>query len=125
MAVFAMVMVSCGGVNHADPKSVADAALECYDKGDYETMKTLVNPDNKNLLEEMDRMVERSRKYSEEQGNKEYLRKQRTFKEVKEQFTGKDITSESVGAVAYYDGDWPRMVVMERVDGKCYFDQLK
>lgn len=125
MVVLAMAMVSCGGVDRTDPKSVADAALECFDKGDYVTMKTLVNPENKNLVEEMDRMVERSRKYREEHGDTTYEPKQRTFKKVKDKFTDNEITSESIGAVVEYDGEWPRIVVLEQANGKWYFSGMK
>lgn len=126
MAMIAVMMVACGGgVNHSDPKSVADAVLECYDKGDYETMKTLINPEDVNGLNEMDEMIEMSRKYVEEHGKGTNEPKERTFKSVTDRFTDGEITSESTDAVVSYDGEWPRKVMLIRADGKWYFDRLK
>lgn len=122
MAVFAMVMASCGGVNHSDPKSVADAALECYDKGDYETMKTLVNPENSHIIKQMDMMIE-SENYKAQHGKKDLTPKSRIFESVEERSTGKD-TGHTKSALVLYDGDWPTKVSLEFIDGKWYFERF-
>lgn len=117
-------MVSCGGVNHSDPKSVADAALECFDKGDYETMKTLINPKNEYLLKQMDVIVE-SEKYKELHGKKDLTPKSRIFKSATEAITGNEITAQTKSAVVNYDGDWPTSVILEQIDNKWYFERFK
>lgn len=124
MALIAVMVVSCGGgVNHSDPKSVADVALECYDKGDYETMKTLVNPENTYILKQMDVMIE-SENYKAEHGKKDLTPKTRTFNSVEERPTGKE-TGQTKNAVVIYDGDYPTRVSLEYIDGKWYFEQFK
>lgn len=126
MALVAMVMVSCGGgVNRSDPKSVADAALECFDKGDFVGMKALVNPADSRLVKQMDKIIERSQAYREKNGDVELTPKSRTFKSAKEEFTNREITSQSPSAIVSYDGDWPTRVRLVQVDGQWYYDNFK
>jgi len=124
VAVFAAMMVSCGGgVDYSDPKSVADAVIECYDNDDYETLKTLVDPADEYKLEELDKMA---RLVEENGGKQEKEPVVRTFKEVKEPYTGREISAESKNANVYYDSKtWPVTVSLKKVDGKWYFDRIK
>ena len=48
------------------------------------------------------------------------------FEKATEEFTGKEITADSKGAVVEFNSEkWPRRVVLEQVAGKWYFDQFK
>lgn len=118
------VLTSCGGgVDYSDPRSVAEKALECYHARDYETMKTLVNPANEYRIKDLDRMVQ----IAKENPNASKPEKvEFAFEKATEEFTGKEITADSKGAVVEFNSEkWPRRVVLEQVDGKWYFDQFK
>lgn len=116
---------SCGGVDHSDPQSVADVALECYDMGDYAKLKTLVSPKNESLQKECDNMIQMAEKASEKYPDKVYEKKVRTFKSATEEFTGAELTDASHSADVRYEGDYPRRVILEKVDGKWYFERFK
>lgn len=124
-ALAGFLLPSCGGADHSDPQSIADTALECYDMGDYEKLKTLISPENEYLLEQCDNMIRLSKEYREKHPDKKYEKKERTFKSATEEFTGAELSARSHHAVVRYDGDYPRTVVLEKVDGKWYFERLK
>lgn len=120
MAVF----TSCGGgVNHSDPRSVAEKAVEYYHARDYETMKTLVNPADDYRMKDLDRMAQ----IAKENPNASKTEKvEFTFEKATEEFTGNEITADSKGAVVEFNSEkWPRRVILEQVDGKWYFYQFK
>lgn len=116
---------SCGGVDHSNPQSVADVALECYDMGDYAKLKTLVAPENESLQKECDNMIQMTEKAREKYPDKVYEKKMRTFKSATEELTGAELTDASHHADVKYDGDYPRRVILEKVDGKWYFERFK
>lgn len=121
--VMAMLTSCGGGVNHSDPRSVAEKALECYHARDYETMKTLVNPADNYRMKDLDRMVQ----IAKENPNASKPEKvEFTFEKATEEFTGNEITADSKGAVVEFNSEkWPRRVILEQVDGKWYFYQFK
>lgn len=116
---------SCGGVDHSDPQSVADVALECYDLNDYVKLKTLVSPKNEYKQKELDKMIKLVENVRETNPDKVYEKKERTFKSATEEFTGAELTDASHNADVRYEGDYPRRVILEKVDGKWYFDRFK
>ncbi|MDE6158090.1 MAG: hypothetical protein K2F78_08130 [Muribaculaceae bacterium] len=91
------VLTSCGGgINHSDPRSVAEKALECYHARDYETMKTLVNPANEYRIKDLDRMVH----IAKENPNASKPEKvEFTFEKASEEFTGNELTVNSKGGI--------------------------
>jgi hypothetical protein len=128
MTMMAM-LTSCGSdVDQKSPRSVAEAALKYWDARDYEGLKTLVNPDNKNANYAVDNMIKMVNKAKE--NNPEYAPKPetvtRTFKEAKEEFTGKEITPETRSARVRFEAEkYPTTVVVEQKDGKWYFESFK
>lgn len=122
-----LLTTSCGSkrADHSDPKSVADIALECYDTGDYARLKTLVSPTNEYLLEEMDKMIERAKEFSAQHPDTKHEKKERTYRETTEHISGREITEESKMADVEYDGVYPTKVILERVDGKWYFERFR
>lgn len=123
-------LTSCGsGVDRKDPQSVADAALKYYDAQDYEGLKTLVNPANTSRINDIDntiKLVERLKAENPEKAAESKENVVRTFKYAKEEFTGNEITPDTKSARVYYDAEsYPRVVVVEQIDGKWYFECFK
>lgn len=118
---FSILMTSCnGGADHSNPQSVAEAALACYDTRDYAGLKELVSPANEDLLKEMDRMIEYAAKSDSEPEKIE-----RTFKEIKDGLSGYPLSENSVSAkVKFESPKYPGSVVLEKVDGKWYFEKF-
>ena len=128
MTIMAM-LTSCGSdVDQKSPRSVAEAALKYWDAKDYEGLKTLVNPDNKNANHAVDNIIKMVNKAKED--NPEYEPKPetvtRTFKEAKEEFTEKEITPKTRSARVRFEAEkYPTTVVVEQKDGKWYFESFK
>lgn len=116
---------SCGGADHSNPQSIADIALECYDMGDYAKLKTIVAPANESLLKECDNMIRMAEEYRAKNPDKVYEKKERTFKSMAEEFTGAELNDDSHHADVRYDGVYPTRVILEKVDGKWYFERFK
>lgn len=53
---------SCGDVDHSNPRSVADKAMEYYISNDYEGMSTLCYPENTNRIERFLELEEYAKK---------------------------------------------------------------
>lgn len=120
------LMASCGGVNNSNPQSVAEKAISCYHIGDYETLKTLIDPANDYMLNEADKMIELSRKYKEEHPDAKPEEVPFTYKETTDALTGGEVTESTKSVKVTFDSEkWPRIVVLEKVDGKWYFDKFK
>ncbi len=128
MTVCAMTFTSCsGGADHSDPKSVAEKALSCYHNGDYATLKTLINPNDKNGLEEMDQMIELSKKFKESHPDYEVKAVDFTFDKMAEYITGAEVSPTSDDVIVYFKSEvYPRQVeVIKGDDGKWYFERFK
>ena len=124
VAAVSLMLSSCGeSVDHSDPRSVAEHALKCLYARDYESLRSLVNPANEYRLEELDRMVQISKE------NARALKSEDvdfSFESMKDTSTGEDITAESRNAVVKFEsGQGSRRVMLERADGKWYFDRFK
>ncbi len=123
------ILTSCSsGVNQKDPQSVAEAALKCYDNGDYERLKTLVNPNNTAKIEEMDRMIELVKTFKEEHPEKASQSETvvRVFQDVLEEYTGRTVTPKTKSACVRFDADKsPSIVIVEQENGMWYFDKFK
>lgn len=128
MTMMAM-LTSCGSdVDQKNPQSVAEAALKYWDARDYEGLKTLVNPDNKNVNDAVDNMIKMANDVKEK--NPDMASKPetviRTFKDAKEEFTGNEITSETKSAKVRFEAEkYPTSVIVEQKDGKWYFESFK
>lgn len=126
MGIVACMMASCGGVNHSDPQSVAEKAISCFHTGDYETLKTLINPENEYMLSETDKMIELSRKYKEEHPDAKIEEVPFTYKETVDALTGGEVTESTKNVKVKFDSEkWPQIVALEKVDGKWYFEKFK
>lgn len=122
----AAFMTACGGVDHSDPRSVAEKALTAIHAGDYETIKTLINPDDEYKLKEADKMIELSKKFKEEHPDYTVEEVPFTYVETVEEFTGAEITDASKSAKVKFESEkYPRIVILEKVDGKWYFERFK
>lgn len=93
--------------------------------GDYAKLKTLISPSNEYLLEQCDKLIEISKETSERYPDKVYEKKERTFKSAADDLTGGELTDDSKSADVRYDGVYPTRVILERVDGKWYFERFK
>ena len=120
------VLTSCGGgVDQSNPQSVADAALECYDTGDYAKLKTLANPEDEYRQGGLDKLIKLSEAAKAKGNEAKYEKKERTFVSVTDKRSGEELTEESEKAEVNYEGDYPRRVILEKVNGKWYFDKFK
>lgn len=122
------MLSGCGSkVDYSDPRDVAEKAMEYYYAGDYESMKTLINPANEYRLKDMDRTAKIAAEQREKHPEKATPKKgEFSFKSATEEFTGKEITATSKGAVvSFHSETWPRQVVLEKADGKWYFERFK
>lgn len=129
MAFFAMVMVSCGGVNHADPKSVAEAAIKGYTSETVDGMETvlsLINPENTQRLDEIQRVIDGMKAMQANGTASEHGSHAFTFVKIYDKFEGGEITEETTKAVAEFEDEegYNRKVRLEKVDGKWYFDKF-
>ncbi len=123
MAVTSLLLSSCGGVDHSDPRSVGEQAIKCFHAHDFESMKSLVNPANEHRLKDLDRMAQLAKENPQKAAPEDV---EYTFVSATEEFTGKDLTADSKGAVVKFQSEkWPRQVILEQVDGKWYFDSFK
>ncbi len=121
------LLTACGsGVDQSDPKVVAEKALECYHKGDYVQLKTLVDPADEASLSEMDNMIEMAKEFAAKYPDKKPEPVDFTFKEVKDGLTGGELTDDSSDAKVVFDSEkWPHWVMLVKVDGKWYFERFK
>ncbi len=123
------ILTSCSsGVNQKDPQNVAEAALKYYDNGDYEGLKTLVNPNNTAKIKEMDKMIELAKKFKEEYPEKASQSETvvRVFQDVLEEYTGREVTPETKLARVRFDAEKsPSSVIVEQENGMWYFERFK
>lgn len=121
------ILSSCGsGVNQSDPRSVAEKSLECYHKGDYKELKTLVDPADQNLLREMDNMIALSEKYRKEHPDYQPEPVEFAYSDIKDRLRGGEFTDATTTARVDFKSDtWPQSVVVVKVDGKWYFEKFK
>lgn len=131
VALLAIVAAFCigacgGGVNHSDPESVAYTAINAMYNGDYATLKTLVDPADEYRLGEMDHAIELAEKGREKYGEPEAVTIERNVKSIVDARTGGDVTDATTSVKVTFDLEkWPRQVILDKKDGKWYFDQFK
>lgn len=118
MAVAFMLLTACGGVDHSDPRNIAEHAMKYYRSGDYEGLKSLINPEDEYKLERFERMSNANVK--EKQVSKfEFIK-------ATEDITGCEITENSKCARVEFEAeDFPRIVILERKNGKWYWERFK
>ena len=114
--IFMPILYACNGINHSDPKSVAEAALKYQDEDDYEGLISLVNPEE---------MKQRNAANSvEPKTTKKYDYK---FKSMRDGLTKND----KIVEFSYYDPDYQggftfnKRVELEQADGKWYLAGMK
>lgn len=127
----AFMMVSCGGPDHSDPRSVADAALKCYADENIKGMKSLLNPNDEKkqqgfdqfiaMLEDMrDKGVANATSKEDRPKFEDY-----TFKSISGEY-GLPITDKTTEIEVYYKLNSGRRVTvpLEKVDGKWYLSGI-
>lgn len=115
---------SCGDVDHSNPRSVADKAMEYYISNDYEGMSTLCYPENTNRIERFLELEEYAKKNPD-------IRPKSTNKKFK--YTDeKDHSYEyrvkydySFTNVNGKDETWHMTVILNNKEGKWYLDMVK
>lgn len=117
------IVSSCSSsVDLTDPRSVAETAMKSYVAGDWETLKTCVNPKDKHILRQLDMFEENSSETSSTESAKP------EFVKVVEEFTGREISATSRSAVATFNtSQFPSKVVLykDKVDGNWYVERFK
>lgn len=130
MALFAMMMVSCGGgVNQSDPKSVAEAALKGYASetvDGMETVKSLINPENTRKQEEIQKFIDGMKAMLANGTATNHGEHTFTFVKIYDKSTGGEITEDTTDAVAEFEdeGGYTRKVILEKANGKWYFEKF-
>ncbi len=121
------IVSSCeSGVDHSNPRSVAEKALECYQNGDYVQLKTLVNPANTNRQSDLDRLIKMADKYREEHPDDKPEPAGFTYKNMNDGLRGGEFTEATTTARVNFETEkWPRSVMVELIDGKWYFERFK
>lgn len=121
IAVVTALLSSCGGgVDHSDPRSVAEKAMESYLANDWATLRTLVNPANEYRLEQLERMEKSAPAKRTDQSIDP------VFEKVVERSSGDELTADSKSAVATFKtSHYDRQVFLEKVDGKWYVERFR
>ncbi len=125
------LLAACGGPNHKDPQSVAEAALKCCANGDTKGLIALLDPNNKTKQEEYKQFFDMLEEWKKDGFGKQASKEDRaeyenyTFKKT----TGKyghpiyDDTTEI--EVHFTNKNGPNiMVPLELVDGKWYLNGI-
>ncbi len=127
LAVIAPFIFASCGVDQSDPKSVADAAIKYQSEYDYKGMITLVNPDDKNVIERFERFQTIRDKMKEDGSAKEDKKYNYEFKSIKDGYT----PDEKTVVYSYYDSEYSggfkfdKSVELKRTDGKWYLKSIK
>lgn len=124
-----MLMVSCGGVENTDPKSVAEAALKGYTSetvDGMETVKSLINPENTQRLDEIQRVIDGIKSMQTNGTAADHKNHTFTFVKIYDKSEGGEISEETTKAVAEFEDEdgYTRKVRLEKVDGKWYFERF-
>lgn len=130
MAIFAVMMVSCGGVDNADPKSVAEAALKGYASetvDGMETVKSLINPENTRRLDEIQKVIDGIKAMQANGTATDHKSHTFTLVKIYDKSERGEITEETTEAVAEFEDEegYTRKVILEKIGGKWYFNQFK
>ena len=130
--IFMPILYACNGINHSDPKSVAEAALKYQDEDDYEGLISLVNPEDKNLIDRYERFQKMSEEMKqrnaansvEPKTTKKYDYK---FKSMRDGLTKNDKIVEFSYYYTDYQGGFTfnKRVEIEQADGKWYLAGMK
>ncbi len=124
--IFATLMAACRGVDHSDPRAVAEKAVSSWHAKDLETLKTLINPSNESALRDMDKWIELSQEYKKEHPDEKVEEVPFTYKETVDALTYGEFTEASTSAKVKFDTEkFPTSVILEKVDGKWYFERFK
>ncbi len=129
LAIF--LLASCGGPDHNDPQSVADAALKCYVDEDTKGMIALLDPANKEKQEGFKQFCEMLEGMKKEGIGQSSSKKERAqfedyiFKKMTGEY-GLPVTESTTEIEVYYNNSNGRnvMIPLERVDGKWYLAGL-
>ncbi len=128
IAFVGYIFSSCNsGVNYSDPRSVAEHALSAYHKGDWKTLRTYVNPADESKLKEMDAMIELSERYKQNHPDEEPTKAvEFSITEIVDGLSGKELNESSKQAKVKFKTEvFPRSVILEKADGKWYFERFK
>lgn len=129
VSIFAILLIglsvtSCGGVDTSDPRSVADAAMECYINDDYEGMIILADPEDTHVVKQLETMAQLFRENPDAKPastNRRY------------EFDSIDENGGSATAVYKYsftdkngnDETWDKTVTLANKDGRWYCSQVR
>ena len=127
----AILMVSCGGPDHNDPRSVADAAVKCYADEDIKGMKSLLNPNDEKKLQGFDQFIAMLEAMKDSGVANATSKEDRprfedyTFKSITGEY-GLPITDNTTEIEVNYKLNTGRTftVPLEKVDGKWYLSGI-
>lgn len=128
LSVFSVsLLASCGGVDHSDPRSVADAALKMYQAGDYKGLISLIDPEDSRAIKQCEQMQEMADRMKESGAFIDKTSYDYTFDKIAD---GMHANDKRV-IYTYVDPDYQGgmkldfTVCVTQVDGKWYFDGFK
>lgn len=127
----AILIVSCGGPDHSDPRSVADAALKCYADENIKGMKSLLNPNDEKKLQGFDQITAMLEALKDNGAAKASSKEDRpkfedyTFKSITGEY-GLPITDTTTEIEVNYKLNNGRKVTvpLEKIDGKWYLSGI-
>lgn len=123
VAVASMLLTACGGVDQSNPQTVAEHVMKSFKAGDFEKIKTVVHPENENLLNEIDGMIKLMNENPEYKVPEEASYE---FNSIRDNLRGGEATDQTTEAAVCFDTKlMPGRVIVEKKEGKWYFISFK